>query len=98
MRRNAIIPRDHIQLAARLISPEGPGPFPCVVFVHGLGSDKDSPRNVVVAERLVDSGVAALLFDLSNHGESSLDPRGSAAMPDDVAAAFAWAPRQPEID
>ena len=98
MRRDAIIPRNQIRLAARLVTPSGRGPFPCVVFVHGLGSDKDSPRNVVVAERLVDHGVAALLFDLSGHGESSPDPRGSAAMPDDVVAAFTWAARQPEIE
>ncbi len=98
MRRDATIPRGQMRLAARLVAPDGPGPFPCVVFVHGLGSDKDSPRNVAVAERLVDRGVAALLFDLSNHGESSPDPRGSAAMPDDVVAAVTWATRQPEIE
>jgi len=98
MKRTAVIPREQVRLAARLLTPEGLGPFPCVIFVHGLGSDKDSPRNVVVAEALVDRGVAALLFDLSNHGESSSDPEGAAGMPADVTAAFTWVARQPEID
>jgi predicted alpha/beta-hydrolase family hydrolase len=48
-----------------LLLPTGKSPFACVIFVHGLGSSKDSPRNIVVAEHLVDAGIAALLFDLS---------------------------------
>jgi alpha-beta hydrolase superfamily lysophospholipase len=69
------------------------------VFVHGLGSSKDSPRNVVIAENLVDAGVAAVLFDLSGHGESSSDPRqGIDAYVDDLDAVFAWMQRQPELD
>lgn len=63
------------ELAARVIAPGEGGPHPAIVFVHGLGSSKDSPRNVVIAERLVDAGMAAVLFDLSGHGESTA--RGS---------------------
>lgn len=44
-----VIERDGVRLAARLVTPPGPGPFACVIFVHGLGSGKDSPRNVVIA-------------------------------------------------
>lgn len=79
--------------------PPGQRPYPCVIFVHGLGSGKDSPRNVVVASRIVDSGMAALLFDLSGHGESDTDPRpGEEPYIEDLAAAFHWAAGEPEID
>lgn len=98
MRREATILRDHVRLAARLVTPEGAWPFPCVLFVHGLGSDRDSPRNVVVAERLVDRGIATLLFDLSGHGQSDPDPTGRPGAPEDVAAAFRWLAAQPEVD
>jgi alpha-beta hydrolase superfamily lysophospholipase len=97
--RTAALTRDGVTLALRLLLPPTPGPAPCVLFVHGLGSGKDSPRNVVIAERLVDAGIAALLFDLSGHGESSFDPRGEdiAAYVDDTAAVAAWARARPEI-
>ena len=35
-----------------------------VVFAHGSGSSRRSPRNVSVAERLNQAGIATLLFDL----------------------------------
>jgi putative phosphoribosyl transferase len=93
------IARDHISLSAVLITPGQNGPFPCVVFVHGLGSGKDSPRNVVIAEHLVDAGIAAFLFDLSGHGESSPDPRGQdpQAYVDDTVASMRWLRGRPEL-
>jgi alpha-beta hydrolase superfamily lysophospholipase len=79
--------------------PSGSPPFACVIFVHGLGSSKDSPRNVVVASRLVDSGMAALLFDLSGHGESDTDARlGEEPYIEDLSAAFRWVSGEPGID
>jgi pimeloyl-ACP methyl ester carboxylesterase len=69
------------------------------VFVHGLGSSKDSPRNVVIATGLVDHGIAAVLFDLSGHGESSSDPReGIEGYVDDLVAVVDWTVAQPEVD
>ncbi len=50
--------------------PASPGPHPAVVFAHGWGSGKDSPRNRAVAEALRALGVAAFLFDFTGHGES----------------------------
>lgn len=94
-----VIERDGVRLAARLVRPPGPGPFPCVVFVHGLGSSKDSPRNVVIAEGLRDRGIASILFDLNGHGESSSDPRGEHdGFTADLAAVWAWARRHSSID
>ena len=93
------VQRDRIHLAAHLYLPTGEPPFPCVVFVHGLGSGKDSPRNVVIAARLAEAGISALLFDLSGHGESDADPRdGEEAFVEDLEAAFRWARARPGID
>lgn len=97
-REKAVIRRGDVRLAALLSLPGGAPPHPCVVFVHGLGSGKDSPRNVVIGEALVDAGIASLLFDLSGHGESSRDPRGDAAFVDDVEAAWRWVTTHPAID
>ncbi len=97
-RREATVERDGVRLAVRLATPAGEGPFPAVVFVHGLGSGKDSPRNVVIAHQLFEAGIATVLFDLSGHGESSHDPRGMDAYVDDLAAVEGWVRRQPDID
>lgn len=43
------------------IPPGAPG---VVVFAHGSGSSRFSPRNTYVAERLNNAGLATLLFDL----------------------------------
>jgi pimeloyl-ACP methyl ester carboxylesterase len=96
----ANVRRDSVRLSVQLRLPERAAPpFPCVIFVHGLGSGKDSPRNVVVAERLVDTGIAALLFDLSGHGESDLDDReGLEPYVEDLEAVFHWGANHPDID
>lgn len=96
--RRVNIKRENINLAGILTTPAGAGPFPLVIFVHGLGSGKDSPRNVTIAQHLVDAGIATLLFDLSGHGESSPDPHdGVEAYAADTHAAFAWAMARPEV-
>jgi len=97
--RDGKVTRDHVSLALSLWVPAGQPPFPCVIFVHGLGSSKESPRNVVIAQRLLQTGIAALLFDLSGHGESSFDPReNESAYLQDLEETFHWASRQPELD
>jgi predicted phosphoribosyltransferase/dienelactone hydrolase len=96
-RQDARIRRDGVELAARLILPAGAAGI--VVFVHGLGSSKESPRNVVLAERLADAGIGAVLFDLSGHGDSSPAPEaGSEAYVEDLAAVANWLMHQEGID
>ncbi|MFW6074600.1 MAG: dienelactone hydrolase family protein [Chloroflexota bacterium] len=46
-----------------------------VVFAHGSGSSRLSPRNRQVAEQLQDAGLATLLFDLLTPGEEEIDLR-----------------------
>jgi dienelactone hydrolase len=97
--RRVEVHRPGVTLAATLTTPDLPGPHPLVVFVHGLGSSKESPRNVVIAERLVEAGIASLLFDLSSHGESSPDlSDGIDAYISDLAAVFDWAAQERGLD
>src|SRR5947207_15960694 len=44
-----------------------------VLFVHGSGSSRHSPRNQFVARTLNDSGLATLLFDLLTREEEATD-------------------------
>jgi putative phosphoribosyl transferase len=46
-----------------------------VLFVHGSGSSRLSPRNRFVAQMLNDSGLATLLFDLLTPEEELVDRR-----------------------
>jgi putative phosphoribosyl transferase len=46
-----------------------------VVFAHGSGSSRHSPRNRMVAGRLQEAGYATLLMDLLTPEEDELDSR-----------------------
>ncbi len=46
-----------------------------VLFAHGSGSSRHSPRNNFVAEQLRDAGLGTLLFDLLTIPEEALDRR-----------------------
>lgn len=46
-----------------------------VLFAHGSGSSRHSPRNQYVAQVLRDAGMATLLFDLLTPEEDALDQR-----------------------
>lgn len=52
---------------ALLGTPEGADAI--VVFAHGSGSSRFSPRNALVARTLRDSGLATLMFDLLTEDE-----------------------------
>lgn len=45
----------------------------CVLFAHGSGSSRHSPRNRYVAQVLQESGIATLLLDLLTESEELLD-------------------------
>jgi putative phosphoribosyl transferase len=50
-------------------------PIGLVVFAHGSGSSRLSPRNRAVAQVLVDAGLATLLMDLLTAEEEAVDLR-----------------------
>ncbi len=56
------VPAGGVTLAGRLVIPaDAPG---IVLFVHGSGSSRHSPRNRFVATQLNEAGLGTLLFDL----------------------------------
>ena len=87
-------------LAGRLLVPAPSGPYPAVVFAHGWGSGKDSPRNRAVAEALRALGFAAFLFDFTGHGESegSQEDSTQEQQVDDLAGALGALETLDEID
>jgi dienelactone hydrolase len=67
------VPVGHEQLAGDLTLP--PGAKGIVVFVHGSGSSRQSPRNMFVARALERHGLATLLIDLLTPEEETIDDR-----------------------
>lgn len=66
-----VIADDYVQLEGFLAIPADAHAI--VVFVHGSGSSRHSPRNQHVAQVLQDAGFATLLFDLLTAHEQQLD-------------------------
>lgn len=60
---------DGVQLTGELTVPRDASGV--VVFAHGTGSGRASPRNVRVAQSQHDAGLATLLFDLLTPGEAA---------------------------
>jgi putative phosphoribosyl transferase len=58
-------------LFGNLHIPEGAAAL--VLFAHGSGSSRHSPRNQFVARTLNDAGLATLLFDLLTQEEEAVD-------------------------
>ena len=67
VRSTAEIRIGDVHLAADLTVP--PEPIGWVVFAHGSGSSRQSPRNVSIAAALNRAGMATLLFDLLTREE-----------------------------
>ena len=97
----AAIPAGHVSLPGRLHVPaEARG---LVLFAHGSGSSRHSPRNQRVAEFLHDLSLATLLFDLLSESEEPADTF-NARLRNDIdllarrlTAATTWARRQSEL-
>jgi dienelactone hydrolase len=84
----AEIPRG---LAGDLACPDGARGL--VIFAHGSGSSRMSPRNRLVARRLQDDGMATLLFDLLTEEEAAnrANVFDIGLLARRVGAAIAWA-------
>jgi putative phosphoribosyl transferase len=91
------IPLEFGSLAADLVTPVGE-PAGAVVFAHGSGSSRLSPRNTQVARRLNASGLVTLLFDLLT-SEEELDRRNVFDIPllvERLETATNWLRHRPE--
>ncbi|WP_410820026.1 dienelactone hydrolase family protein [Micromonospora sp. 050-3] len=71
--RSVTIPIGDAQLPADLTLPTRP--VGVVLFAHGSGSSRHSPRNVAVARTLNDSGLGTVLADLLTPAEDEVDAR-----------------------
>src|SRR5687767_7973700 len=65
------IPSGQIMLEGELIVPMGATGV--VLFAHGSGSSRHSPRNQFVARTIREAGVGTLLFDLLTQTEEAVD-------------------------
>src|SRR6266705_3202756 len=65
------IPAGRAVLSGNLTIPENA--MALVLFAHGSGSSRHSPRNQFVARTLNNSGLGTLLFDLLTPEEEALD-------------------------
>lgn len=102
MQNDVKIQAGDVQLAGELALPDE-----CVgvvLFVHGTGGTRFSPRNQFVAQSLGSAGFGTLVFDLLTHGEAELDLRSPNSARFDVrllarrlVAATQWLKSQPKI-
>lgn len=71
-----------------------------VLFAHGSGSSRLSPRNTYVAEALQSAGLATLLFDLLTEPEAADRARvfDIPLLADRLAMATEWIATQPETE
>jgi dienelactone hydrolase len=80
--RDIVIDLDGKRLGATLSVPASPHGI--VIFAHGSGSSRHSPRNAFVAQILNRRGLATLLLDLLTQDEDEIDRR-TAALRFDIA-------------
>jgi len=69
MTRQVSIPSDSVELEGELIVPKHA--VGVVLFAHGSGSSRLSPRNQFVAEALRNARIGTLLFDLLTESEAA---------------------------
>lgn len=78
-------------------------PLGLVLFAHGSGSSRKSPRNRFVADVLARAGIATLLFDLLTEAEEAVDLQTRALRFDipllgrRLSGATGWLLRQPQL-
>jgi dienelactone hydrolase len=100
MKRDVLVPAGSVTLPGVLEIPAGaPG---IVLFAHGSGSSRHSPRNRFVAQVIRDAGIGTLLFDLLTPEEERADAVTAAwrfdieLLAQRLAAAAEWLAGQPE--
>ncbi len=63
-----------VTLSGALLLPNGEGPFPAVIFIHGSGPE-DRNNSRARAKAFVKNGIAALIYDKRGVGKSGGDPK-----------------------
>jgi putative phosphoribosyl transferase len=99
--RDIAIELGHATLSGSLTIPAGARGL--VIFAHGSGSGRHSPRNRAVAAQLNSAGLATLLLDLLTTAEEARDSVTAELrfdiplLTERVLSAVRWAAGQPEI-
>lgn len=91
------IPAGSVQLPGRLVIPaQAVG---VVLFAHGSGSSRFSPRNVEVADYLHRRGIGTLLFDLLTDEEAAVRANvfDIGLLAERLSTAAKWVSRVPEV-
>ncbi|MEJ3746147.1 alpha/beta fold hydrolase [Actinomycetes bacterium KLBMP 9797] len=94
------IPAGPVELAATVALPRPARGV--VVFAHGSGSSRHSPRNRMVARHLNDGGYGTVLLDLLTAGEERADDVTAehrfdiGLLADRLVAVLDWLPTQPD--
>jgi putative phosphoribosyl transferase len=96
-REEVVVPADGVDLPGTLAIPARS--VGAVVFAHGSGSSRSSPRNVRVARVLENAHLATLLFDLLTEAEA--DDRGNVfdipLLAGRLSSAAAWLRGEPRL-
>jgi dienelactone hydrolase len=93
------IPAQTVTLDGTLVLPQAAQGI--IIFAHGSGSSRHSPRNRYVARVLQDSGLGTLLMDLLTPAEEQIDSRTAELrfnidlLSSRLIAALGWARQQP---
>ena len=97
MKKTIQIPINSIQLEGMLAIPDGAKGL--VIFVHGAGSSRLSPRNNFVAEELQKVGLGTLLFDLLTEEEDEIYENrfDIPLLADRLNAVTEWIKKQKEV-
>jgi pimeloyl-ACP methyl ester carboxylesterase len=96
-----IVSTGDVRLGGDLSVP--PEPQGIVVFAHGSGSSRFSPRNHAVAQALLEGGLATLLMDLLTPEEEAQDMRTAELrfdvrlLGDRVTATIDWLDSEPQL-
>jgi dienelactone hydrolase len=100
MERSVDFTSGPVMLTGDLAMPAGPRGL--ILFAHGSGSSRASPRNRMVAGRLQRAGLATLLFDLLTPVEAEMDAVTGhlrfdvALLAERLINATDWCRRQPD--
>lgn len=89
-----------VQLTGVLVKPDGVGPFPAVILVHGSGpATHDEPAFVVHANSFLRQGFAVLSYDKRGSGESTgnLEISDHDDLAHDVSSAVSYLRTRSEI-
>jgi putative phosphoribosyl transferase len=94
--RHVVVPAAQVSLGGHLSVPEGARGI--VIFAHGSGSSRLSPRNISVALTLNKAGLGTLLFDLLTEQEAAKYQNvfDVALLASRLEAATRWVQAQPE--